>query len=78
LMGGCSTPISALAHVENNKIYLQANIVSPDGKQKVAIEKWAELTEVELGIIAGKEILQNGAQPIIESIRKTGITNGNA
>ncbi|MEJ7822786.1 MAG: hydroxymethylbilane synthase, partial [Chitinophagaceae bacterium] len=32
LLGGCSTPISALAEVKNDKIIFKGNICSPDGK----------------------------------------------
>src|SRR5215213_9848842 len=39
LLGGCSTPISALAEVKGEEVHLKGNIVSPDGKQKVSIER---------------------------------------
>ena len=39
LLGGCSTPISALAVIENDKIIFKGNICSPDGKKKIEIEK---------------------------------------
>jgi hydroxymethylbilane synthase len=73
LMGGCSTPISALAEIENEDIHFKGNMVSPDGSQIATIEKTFPVNEAtDLGIIAAKEILESGGQQIIESIRKHG------
>ncbi len=70
LMGGCSTPISALAVIKNNKVMFKGNILSVDGKQKIGIEKEIEVNNAnELGRIAGEEILSKGADKIIEQIR---------
>jgi hydroxymethylbilane synthase len=38
-LGGCSTPISALAQVKADEIQFRGNIISVDGKKKVSIEK---------------------------------------
>jgi hydroxymethylbilane synthase len=74
LMGGCSTPISALAQLNGNDIQFQGNIVSPDGKQKAVIEKTLPLADASnLGIMAAKDILLKGGQPIIEKIRNKGL-----
>jgi hydroxymethylbilane synthase len=70
LMGGCSTPISALAEVKDNAVVLKANVLSTDGKQKAEISKTATLSAtMQLGVMAGKEILQKGGDKIIEQIR---------
>ncbi len=70
LMGGCSTPISALAEIKNNEVLFKANVLSTDGKGKVEINKVAAIAEAaELGTIAGKEIIQQGADKIIAQIR---------
>src|SRR5690606_1123753 len=45
LLGGCSTPISALALAENNHISFKGNITSPDGKQSVHVESIVPLPE---------------------------------
>jgi hydroxymethylbilane synthase len=75
LMGGCSTPISALAQASNGRVFFKGNIVSPDGKQKVEIEKTiATVDAANLGSMAAEEILIKGGQPIVNSIRKTGLT----
>jgi hydroxymethylbilane synthase len=76
LLGGCSTPISALAEIRGDVIFFRGNIVSPDGKESASIEQRIQKeNSAEWGVRLGKEILQNGAQPIIESIRKTGLSS---
>ena len=71
LLGGCSTPISALALIENNKIIFKGNICSPDGRRKIEVEKTVSVKNSnESGIIAAKELLKNEeAQQIIYGIR---------
>jgi hydroxymethylbilane synthase len=71
LLGGCSTPISALASVKDGRVFLEGNIISPDGKEKIETQKDLPLAEASsLGIDAGKEILHNGGELIMEKIRK--------
>lgn len=71
LLGGCSTPISALAIIENDTIIFKGNICSPDGKKKIEIEKEVKIKNSEtLGTTAANELLKNEeAQQIIYSIR---------
>jgi hydroxymethylbilane synthase len=71
LLGGCSTPISALAVIENGKIIFKGNICSPDGKQKIEIEKEVKIENSDdLGTVLANELLKNEeAQQIIYSIR---------
>ncbi len=70
LMGGCSTPISALAETKDNHVVFRGNVLSIDGKEKIEINKTVSFNEaVSLGIIAGKEVLQKGGNKIIEQIR---------
>ena len=74
LMGGCSTPISALAVLENNKINFRGNICSLDGKEIIEIKKEISTGEVEhAGSLAAEEILQLGGASIIEKIRNTNL-----
>ncbi|GGH76651.1 hydroxymethylbilane synthase [Filimonas zeae] len=77
LMGGCSTPISALAQIQNNTLLFRGNIFSLDGKQMLE-------TQVELpadtapdilantGNKAALELLGKGADKIVEAIRHAG------
>jgi hydroxymethylbilane synthase len=70
LLGGCSTPISALAVEENNNLIFKGNILSLDGTQKVEIAKSMSAGNAdELGKISGKELLANGGKEIAEEIR---------
>ena len=71
LLGGCSTPISALAVLENDRILFKGNICSVDGKQKIDIQKNVELRRSNnLGVIAANEILEKKeAHQIIDNIR---------
>lgn len=74
LLGGCSTPISAYANVEDELIHFRGNILSPDGTQKAVIEKKMHRSHSEsLGIEAAKEILEAGGKTIMEIISKSGI-----
>jgi hydroxymethylbilane synthase len=70
LLGGCSTPISALAEIEENELFFRGNILSLDGKQKLETEKILPLDKADaIGIEAAKELLQNGGQAIADNIR---------
>ena len=70
LMGGCSTPISALAEVTDNTIFFKGNIYSLDGKNKVETTKHLPIDHAfHLGSIAAEEVLQNGGKEIAEAIR---------
>jgi hydroxymethylbilane synthase len=73
LLGGCSTPISALAEINNNELIFKGNILSIDGKDKLAIEKRISIKDTdELGTNAAHELLHNGGQKIADSIRNGG------
>lgn len=71
LLGGCSTPISALAVLENDKIVFRGNVCSADGKEKFDIRKEAPVKNSHnLGVSAAEELLQNEkAKKIIYDIR---------
>ncbi len=60
LLGGCSTPISALAVIENSTIIFKGNICSTDGKKKFEIRKNVSVKNgSDLGAIAANELLEN-------------------
>lgn len=70
LLGGCSTPISALAKVENGHVVFEGNILSKDGKQKKEVFKKILVANARnLGNDAAKELLQDGGQEILNGIR---------
>ncbi len=69
LLGGCSTPISALASIVNSEIHFEGNIVLPDGAKKASVNLQIPIKEVEgLGTLAAKNILENGGREIADSI----------
>ena len=71
LMGGCSTPISALAEIENEKIIFTGNILSTDGKDKAEVNCEVSVEEAEgLGERMAMEILKNGGQKIVDGMNK--------
>jgi hydroxymethylbilane synthase len=70
LLGGCSTPISALAEIEDGKIFFKGNILSPDGKEKAEIEKILSVSEgKDAGKNLAEELLLNGGQKIADTLR---------
>lgn len=70
LLGGCSTPISALAEVKGNQLIFKGNILSPDGKEKMVINKEMPVSEADnIGIMAARELLANGADEIVKAIK---------
>jgi hydroxymethylbilane synthase len=70
LLGGCSTPISALATVRDGQVHFEGNILSLDGKEIASIEKTVHIhNSIGLGTSAAKELLQNGGQAIADSIQ---------
>lgn len=70
LLGGCSTPISAFAEIDNNQVNFRGNILSVDGKDKVEIDLRQDIAGLdELGIKAAAKILEKGGRAIADSIR---------
>lgn len=74
LMGGCSTPISALAEVQNDTLVFRGNIFSLNGKEKAETEKTVPYIPNSpqlrtLGITAANEVLAGGGKTIAEKIR---------
>jgi hydroxymethylbilane synthase len=69
LLGGCSTPISALASIVNNEIHFEGNIVLPDGSKKASVSLQVPIKDADgLGALAAKIILKNGGKEIADSI----------
>jgi hydroxymethylbilane synthase len=74
LLGGCSTPISALAEVEDGDLYFSGQLLSLDGHRKVEIEKILPMEKADgIGRIAAREILDRGGQSIADEIRAAGV-----
>lgn len=76
LMGGCSTPISALAQISNGNVVFHGNVLSPDGKQKAEVAMQMPVAESEtLGLMAADKILAEGGLEIVHKIRGKGLTD---
>lgn len=79
LMGGCSTPISALAEIDQTiddagllveMIRFRGSIYSLDGAAHLAIEKTMPIDQsATLGTIAANELIQQGADKIVATIK---------
>jgi hydroxymethylbilane synthase len=70
LLGGCSTPISALAVIKKDSVHFRGNILSLDGHKKTSIEKKIAVDNAaNFGKIAAEELLINGGKEIAEEIR---------
>lgn len=71
VLGGCSTPVSALAVIKEHMVHFKANMFSPDGRQKVEIEKHRAIPESdELGKESAREVLERGGNEINVLIRE--------
>jgi hydroxymethylbilane synthase len=71
LLGGCSTPISALAEVKKDDVHFKGNVISIDGKMKADVSYVIPTRNAaDLGVKAAKDILDNGGQAIVDSIKK--------
>lgn len=79
LMGGCSTPISALARIENGLVKFKGNIVSPDSYHEAEFTAEYTIEEAfDLGKKAAEKILSTGGREIIERLRNKGLANDEA
>lgn len=72
LLGGCSTPISALAEIEDGDVYFSGQLSSLDGRQQVTVEKILPVGVADgIGKTAAEELLERGGQAIADAIRGT-------
>jgi hydroxymethylbilane synthase len=73
LLGGCATPISALAQWKEGSIVFKGNILSVDGKEKIDLELESPSSESDdLGNRAAQQLLNKGADKIVTAIRNAG------
>jgi hydroxymethylbilane synthase len=70
LQGGCATPISGLAVIEDERVSFSGNILSVDGRQKAGISMEAPLAQAsELGNEAATAIMAEGGDVLMQKIR---------
>ena len=71
LMGGCSTPISALAEIKKNKIFFSGNLCSKNGQLESRVSAELPLENAPtLGVRMANQILQQPtASKVLQDIR---------
>lgn len=70
LQGDCKSAIAVYAQCVEDKLFLQAKVMLPDGSASVSAEDSATLDDaVDLGECVGNRLLALGAQKIIEQSR---------
>jgi hydroxymethylbilane synthase len=70
LMGGCSTPISALAQTSDGQVYFEGNLLSIDGREKMEIKISLPVDVAEgLGTTAAERLIADGAHRILDTFR---------
>jgi hydroxymethylbilane synthase len=76
LMGGCATPISALAEMvqpdsknDKREIFFRGNLLSVGGSKKVEIEQFIPCSDLpKAGAMLAAAILQQGGQAILDEL----------
>lgn len=67
LLGGCSTPIGALAETTGEEIFFRGNILDPAGEKMFSIEKRISIElAASLGTTAAHELINKGAHEILD------------
>ena len=70
LMGGCTAPISASATFTGERVRLQGQLLSVDGRQRIDVEQEADTERsYSLGVNAALEVLDNGGEALMKEIR---------
>jgi hydroxymethylbilane synthase len=67
LLGGCSTPIGALAELEGDEVFFKGNLLDTTGQKLFSIERRLSTDLASsLGVSAAHELLRNGGNEILE------------
>jgi hydroxymethylbilane synthase len=72
LGGGCQVPIGAFAEVQGGRIYLNALVAHPNGKQ-VLRETGEGDDPIRLGGDVGDLLLRRGGDAILEEVYRAGV-----
>lgn len=73
LMGGCATPIAALAQLTADRIVLRGSVTAADGKQQFLINREVALDQAgSLGKDTAEMLLKEGGDALSASLRKSG------
>jgi hydroxymethylbilane synthase len=69
LQGGCQVPIAGYAELQDGQVHLRALVGEPDGTRVIRAEGRAAAAESEpLGVAVARELLANGAEPILAAL----------
>ncbi|MBC9912137.1 hydroxymethylbilane synthase [Chitinophaga varians] len=70
LMGGCTTPISAYAQIQNNTVHFSGELCSLDGSRFFSISREVATEQAQhLGQSAAEEIMAQGGAEVVAEIR---------
>lgn len=70
LMGGCSTPIGALARVDSDMIHFEGNLLTPGGEKKVDIRHTVPRQKATtLALTAANKLKAKGGEELLEQIK---------
>ncbi|KAG4069423.1 hypothetical protein HA402_012276 [Bradysia odoriphaga] len=70
LMGGCTTPISAYAYIQNNTIHFSGELCSLDGANFFSVSREVAIDKApHLGQEAAEDIMAQGGAEIVAQIR---------
>lgn len=70
LEGGCSIPVFAMAHLENETLKLNGGIVSLDGEKRIVFEVSGDKNNPEvIGEELAAKVLKSGGKEILEKIK---------
>ncbi|MTI81983.1 MAG: hydroxymethylbilane synthase [Firmicutes bacterium] len=71
LEGGCQVPIGALGQLHDTTLHLEATVVSLDGTKAIRLDIEGPVERAaELGDELANRLLENGADKILEQVRK--------
>lgn len=72
LGGGCRLPVAAYARIRGRVIFLEAAVISCDGKDIIRVSRKAGIEAYrDLGKRAACEILEKGGKEILDCVRKS-------
>jgi hydroxymethylbilane synthase len=73
LHGGCQVPIAGYAELTDGQIHLRALVGEPDGSRVIRAEERGPAADAEaLGVRVARDLLENGARPILAALYDNG------
>lgn len=72
LRGGCSVPLFALAHLQQDSLSLHGGVISLDGTEMIREKVSGKISEAEkIGELLAQRILAQGGDAILDEVRKS-------